>query len=70
MELLLKKLIQNLDSSGCQVVTIQYVEIDGKENTVGYPHSCYYANSEQGKKDIQEREPENISSAALAMWKQ
>lgn len=62
------KYIGNLNERGCQVITRSYIELNGQEQQVGDLHSCFYPNTEQGKKDIQEREPENISSAALAMW--
>ena len=63
-----KKYISNLTNNGCQVITKKYIIIDNIEQQIGELHSCYYSNSEQGRKDILEREPENISSAALAMW--
>lgn len=64
-----RKTIGSLTLDGCQVITKRYIIIDNIEQQVGELHSCYYSNNEQGKKDIVEREPENISSAALAMWK-
>lgn len=68
MELKEHKYIGNLNERGCQVITQSYIELNGQKQQVGEVHSCFYPNTEQGKKDIQEREPENISSAALAMW--
>lgn len=63
-----RKSIGSLTSGGCQVLKKRYVIIDNIEQQVGELIACYYPNTEQGRKDIQEREPENISSAALAMW--
>lgn len=63
-----RKSIGSLTSGGCQVLKKRYIIIDNIEQQVGEIIACYYPNTEQGRKDIQEREPENISSAALAMW--
>lgn len=68
MEIQEKKTVDMLTSGSVSILTQQFIEIDGVPTQVGQNHRCAYVNSEAGRSNLQELEPEEVVSAVMAIW--
>ena len=63
-----EKTIDMLTKDSVSIKTLRFIEEEGQKYQVGGIHRCAYANSESGRKDLSENEPEDVSSTVLAFW--
>lgn len=67
-EIIAKKTVDMLTSDSVSILTQKYIDIDGVQTQVGQNHRCAYTNSESGRKQIAEKEPDYIVTAVMALW--
>jgi hypothetical protein len=60
--------IHSLDSFGVTIQRQKYIQSDGIEYPVGQKHSISYANSNVGRVDLQQHEPDAIVAAVMSIW--
>lgn len=68
MEIKVKKTVDMLTTKTVSILTQKFIELDGIDTQVGGDHRCAYANSETGRKDLQEQEPQNVVDSVFAIW--
>lgn len=68
MDIKEKKTVDMLTIYSVSILTQQFVDIDGKETQVGENHRCAYVNSESGRNELQEKEPEEVVNSVMAIW--
>lgn len=68
MEIKEKKTVDMLTVDSVSILTQNYIEFNGVQTQVGQNHRCAYANSETGRNDLQENEPEEVVNAVFAIW--
>lgn len=68
MEIKEEKIVDMLTIDSVSILTKKYIEIDGVKTQVGENHRCAYVNSENGRKNIKEKEPDYVVSAVIAIW--
>ena len=68
MNIIEKKTVDMLTTDSVSILTQKFIEVDGVETQVGQNHRKAYANSSIGRKELQEEQPENVTSAVFAIW--
>lgn len=68
MEIKEKKTVDMLTADSVSILTQKFIDIDGVETQVGENHRCSYVNSETGRSDLQDAEPEEVVNAVFAIW--
>ena len=68
MEIKEKKTVDMLTSESVSVLTQKFINVDGVQTQVGQNHRCAYVNSESGRNELQENEPEEIVNSVMAIW--
>ena len=63
-----EKTIDMLTKDSVSIKTLKFIEEEGQKYQVGDIHRCAYANSESGRQNISENEPEDVSTAVLQYW--
>lgn len=61
-------IIDMLTEVSVSVVTKKYVEVDGIEMDVGEPHRKAYANSTQGRIEVEKELPSPQVAAIFSIW--
>lgn len=68
MEIKEKKTVDMLTADSVSILTQNYIEFNGVQTQVGQNHRCAYVNSETGRNNLQNAEPEEVVNAVLAIW--
>lgn len=68
MEIKEKKTVDMLTTDSVSILTKKFIEVDGVETQVGENHRCAYVNSETGRSDLQENEPEEVVNSVFSIW--
>lgn len=68
MEIKEKKTVDMLTTDSVSILTQKFIDVDGVETQVGENHRCSYANSETGRSDLQNSEPEDVVASVFAIW--
>ena len=63
-----KKTIDMLTTDSVSILTQKFIEEDGEMLQVGKNHRRAYANSQSGREDLEENEPEDVVNAVFAIW--
>lgn len=63
-----RKTVDRLTMESVSILTTKHINVDGVDTQVGENHRCAYVNSETGRKDLQEKEPEAVINAVFAIW--
>lgn len=63
-----KKTIDMLTSDSVSILTQKFIDVEGVQTQVGQNHRRAYVNSEDGRKQITENEPDYIVTAVMALW--
>lgn len=66
--MILEKTIDMLTKDSVSILTEKFIEEDGISYKVGENHRCAYVNSSEGRKDIAENEPSDVSKTVLSYW--
>lgn len=68
MDVIEKKTVDMLTKDSVSILTRKFIEIDGQEMQIGENHRCSYVNSEDGRADLLDNEPEAVVNAVMAIW--
>ena len=68
MDIKEKKTVDMLTIYSVSILTQKFVDIDGVETQVGENHRRTYVNSETGRNEVQENEPEEVVNSIMAIW--
>lgn len=68
MDIETRKTVDMLTKDSVSILTQNFVEFEGKEQQVGENHRRAYINSQEGRAEIEECEPENVVNAVMAVW--
>lgn len=68
MEIKEKKTVDMLTADSVSILTQNYIEFNGVQTQVGQNHRCAYVNSETGRNNLQNAEPEEVVNAVFAIW--
>ncbi len=68
MDIKESKTVDMLTKDSVSILTRKTVILDGIETQVGDNHRCSYVNSEQGRQELIQTEPENVVNSVLAIW--
>lgn len=63
-----KKTIDMLTSESVSILTQKFVNVDGENMQIGENHRCAYVNSESGRQQLQDNEPQEVATAVLVIW--
>lgn len=62
------KQLDLLNENGVSILTKRVIEVDGKQEQVGEAHRRAYNNSERGRQELIDREPQEVVNAVFALW--
>lgn len=62
------KIVDMLTKDSVSILTQKYVDLDRVKTQVGDNHRCSYSNSEYGRQDLLQSEPEDVVNAVIAIW--
>lgn len=68
MEIKEEKTVDMLTNDSVSILTQKFIDIDGIKTQVGDNHRCAYVNSVSGRNNIEEKEPDYVVSAVMAIW--
>lgn len=68
MDIIEKKTVDMLTTDSVSILTQKFIDVDGKQEQVGSNHRCSYVNSENGRQNLQDNEPEEVVTAVMAIW--
>ena len=68
MNIVEKKTIDMLTKDSVSILTQKFVMLDGVETKVGENHRRSYFNSENGRYELTNNEPEEVVNAVMAIW--
>ena len=67
MDVIEKKTVDMLTTDNVSILTQNFIDLDGKQEQVGSNHRCAYVNSENGRQNLQDNEPEEVVTAVMAI---
>lgn len=68
MDIVTKKTVDMLTHDSVSILTQKFVTVEGTEQQVGGNHRVAYVNSNLGRTNLQENEPDYVQSAVLSYW--
>ena len=68
MEIKENKTVDMLTKDTVSILTKKFIEVEGVDQQVGENHRRAYINSQSGREDLEENEPEDVVNAVLAIW--
>lgn len=68
MDIETKKTVDMLTKDSVSILTQYFTELNGQTQQVGENHRRAYVNSVEGRIDLIENEPNNVSNSVLAIW--
>ena len=63
-----RKTVDMLTKDSVSILTQKFINLDGVETQVGENHRMSYSNSANGRKTLENEQPEDVVSAVLAIW--
>lgn len=68
MDIQENKTVDMLTKDSVSILTQKYIDLDGAKTQVGDNHRCSYTNSEHGRQNLLQSEPEDVVNAVFAIW--
>lgn len=68
MDIKTRKTVDMLTKDSVSIITQNFIEFEGKEQQVGEKHRRAYINSQEGRAEIEECEPNDVIVAVMAIW--